>query len=330
MAADFARWHSCFTKRNEIYFSTLPQPHFKSDKLMANQDKFGGIRDRLSSDNLVKNDRESALLHAKLANLDDQQRKEIARWEREKNQVRLPIITTLANRERTSLTPPSSPTAKVSSPVFQHSRVGDIDILASAVNGTKPAATVGKTVEFPHRDKIFTFDSVANCFQKSKSFQSIRLNVSQQSPRGLRSASPAGLHSRSTVGQVRSRNSETNSLPKPESMPSIQVEDRAVILNAKVKKFNENVQIFTSKANQGRTTMQPSEDPPASAHELLIPQRPTIAHRWKSLPTLFQAAVSDGKSPDKIPSCDDMKQCRYLRTPNVPTLSIEEVFDKDR
>lgn len=291
-----------------------------------------GIKERLSTDNLIKNDREAALLCAKLANLDNQQRKEIARWEKEKNQVRLPRIKTSANhRGRGSRAPYSSPNSKLPSPLLQ--RWSGSESLAAAVfvESTSSFASIAKSVEFPRGDEIFSFDSNASGLRRSKSFQDIKLSVGTQPPRRLGSSNTGYPFSRSitTRGQIRSQDHMSKSRLVPDSIPSIQIEDRSDILNEKVKQFNESLKNFTSKGCQSKGTREPSDEIPTPTDELLIPRRPILGHRWKSLPSFFQDSASDGKSVKEIPSLDDLKRCRYLRTPDTHPVSVEEIFNNN-
>lgn len=291
-----------------------------------------GIKDRLPTDNLIKNDRETALLCAKLAALDNQQRKEIARWEKEKNQVRLPSIKTSANhRGRGSRTPHSSLNAKLASPSLQRCS-GNESQATVFVESTSSFASIAKSVEFPRGDELLSFDSNATGLRRSKSFQDIKLSVSTQPPRRLGSSNSGYPLRRSiaTRAQIRSHNHISKSQLEPCSIPSIQVEDRSDktdILNEKVKRFNESLQNFISKGCQPKRTSEPSVEIPTPTDDLLIPRRPALGHRWKSLPSLFQDSTSDGTSVKEVPSCDDLKRCRYLRTPDTTPVSVEEIFD---
>lgn len=292
-----------------------------------------GIKDRLSTDNLVKNDRETALLCAKLATLDNQQRKEIARWEKEKNQVRLPSIKTSANhRGRGSRSPHSSLNAKLASPLLQRCSGNESQAIVF-VESTSSFASIAKSVEFPRGDELLTFDSNATGLRRSKSFQDIKLSVSTQPPTRLGSSNTGYPLRRSitTRVQIRSHNHISKPQLEPGSMPSIQVEDRSDktdILNEKVKRFNESLQNFISKGCQPKRTREPFEEIPTPTDDLLIPRRPALGHRWKSLPSLFQDSTSDGTSVKDVPSCDDLKRCRYLRTTDTNPVSVEDIFNK--
>lgn len=292
-----------------------------------------GIKDRLSTNNLIKNDRETALLCAKLAALENQQRKEIARWEKEKNQVRLPSIKTSANhRGRGSRTPHPSLNAKLASPSLQRCS-GNESQATVFVESTSSFASIAKSVEFPRGDELLTFDSNATGLRRSKSFQDIKLSVSTQPPPRLGSSNTGYPLRRSitTRAQIRSHNHVSKPQLEPgRSMPSIQVEDRSDktdILNEKVKRFNESLQNFISKGCEHKRSRGPFEEIPTPTDDLLIPRRPELGHRWKSLPSLFQDSTSDGTSVKDVPSCDDLKRCRYLRTPDTNPVSVEEIFN---
>ena len=293
-----------------------------------------GIKDRLPTDNLIKNDRETALLCAKLAALDNQQRKEIARWEKEKNQVRLPSIKTSANhRGRGSRTPHSSLNAKLASPSLQRCS-GNESQATVFVESTSSFASIAKSVQFPRGDELLSFDSNATGLRRSKSFQDIKLSVSTQPPRRLGSSNSGYPLRRSiaTRAQIRSHNHISKSQLEPCSIPSIQVEDRSDktdILNEKVKRFNESLQNFISKGCQPKRTSEPSVEIPTPNDDLLIPRRPALGHRWKSLPSFFQDSTGDGTSVKEVSSCDDLKRCRYLRTPDTNPVSVEEIFNNN-
>lgn len=293
-----------------------------------------GIKDRLPTDNLIKNDRETALLCAKLAALDNQQRKEIARWEKEKNQVRLPSIKTSANhRGRGSRTPHSLLNAKLASPSLQRCS-GNESQATVFVESTSSFASIAKSVEFPRGDELLSFDSNATGLRRSKSFQDIKLSVSTQPPRRLGSSNSGYPLRRSiaTRAQIRSHNHISKSQLEPCSIPSIQVEDRSDktdILNEKVKRFNESLQNFISKGCQPKRTSEPSVEIPTPNDDLLIPRRPALGHRWKSLPSFFQDFTGDGTSVKEVSSCDDLKRCRYLRTPDTNPVSVEEIFNNN-
>lgn len=296
-----------------------------------------GIKDRLSTNSLIKNDRETALLCAKLAALDNQQRKEIARWEKEKNQVRLPSIKTSANhRGRGSRTSHSSLNAKLASPSLQRCS-GHESQATVFVESTSSFASIAKSVEFPRGDELLTFDSNATGLRRSKSFQDIKLSVSTQQQPPLRlGSSNTGYPLRRSIttrAQIRSHNHVSKPQLEPgRSMPSIQVEDRSDktdILNEKVKRFNESLQNFISKGCEHKRSRGPFEEIPTPTDDLLIPRRPELGHRWKSLPSLFQDSASNGTSVKEVPSCDDLKRCRYLRTPDTDPVSVEEIFNNN-
>ena len=291
----------------------------------------GGKKHRILTNNLMINDKESVQLSTKLASLDIQQRKEMTRWEREKNKLSLPSIKTAPQCERISLTPPSSPnTSPLPSPALRRRGSENLATLAKA----RSEMSAGKT-ESPRGNNQFSFDSDVNGLRRSKSSQNLRSSMSPQPPRGAGSASPRVLPRRCTMGQVRLyRDGKTPILTDAGRrfsagvIPSIQVEDSSEILDEKVKKFNESLLKFTKEANQGKNITSPSEDDLPPTEELLAPQRP-LAHRWKSLPSILQATFKDENSSGEMTFCEDMKRCRYLRIPDKPALSIDEIFDKD-
>lgn len=285
---------------------------------MARQGTIGGKKDRLLTNNLIINSKENTQLSAKLASLEIQQRKEMVRWEREKKQLTLPSIK--PNCERISLTPPPSPTTSpFPSPVLQ--RRGS-DILAAA-----PAAR-------SHLSTGIGSDVVG--LRRSKSSQNIRLSAGPQPPRGVGSASPKLLHRRSTTGQVSLH--DEGQMPKQTDagrrfsagvVPSIRVEDSSETLNEKVKKFNESLHKFSKGTDQDVNDANAAVDDRPPSEELLIPQR-TLAHRWKSLPSIFPVSVCEEKSSEEMTFFEDMKRCRYLRIPDLPALSIEQIFDNEK
>ena len=299
---------------------------------MASPGTVGGKEDRLLSNTLLINDKESAQLSTRLASLEIQQRKEISRWEREKNKVSLPSIKT-KNCERISSTPPTSPTASpLPSPVLR--RRGS-DIPAYTVAALRSEASV-TSIERPRGTNQLSFGSDITGLRRSKSSQNIRLCTNPQSPRALGSASPKLLNRRSTMGQV-SKNTRNTPIPtdsgrrfSADLIPSIQVVDNSESLNERVKRFNESLQTFSKESNQGKNSTTVAVDDPLPSSELLIPQveRP-IPHRWKSLPSIFQASTSEGASSARMTPYEDMQRCRYLRIPDIPALSIDQIFDKD-
>ena len=345
---------------------------------MARQ-PFGGKRDKFLTNNLIINDKESAQLSTKLVSLDIQQRKEMARWEREKNKLSLPSIKT-AKCERISLTPPPSPTTSpLQSPVLRRRGSENLATLATTRSemsesktrssrgdsqfsfgsdglrrskssqnlrlsmSPEPARGVGSArfqanvakIECPNGNNQCSLGSDINGLRRSKSSQNLRLSISPQPPRGVGSASPRVLPRLSTMGQVRLHRDGKTSPPTDTGrrfsaglIPSIQVDDSSEILDEKVKKFNESLVKFTKEASQGKNIASPSEDDLPPTEELLTPQRP-LAHRWKSLPSILQATFKDENSAGEMTFCEDMTRCRYLRIPDKPALSIEEIFDKD-
>jgi len=296
---------------------------------MARQGMVGGKRDRLLTNNLIINGKENTQLSTKLASLEIQQRKEMARWEREKNKLSLPSIKT--NCERVSLTPPPSPAASpIPSPVLRRRR-SDMPITTAARSGE----SVSK-VERPRGSDQISFRNDVIGLRRSKSSQNIRLSEGPQPSRGPVSASPKILNKRTTMDQASlhgeenaSRQSSTERRFSAGVVPSIRVEDSSETLNEKVKKFNESLQKGSKEAKQVqvKTNTHPAEDDRPTADELSIPPRP-LAHRWKSLPSIFPVSVSDEKSSEEMTFYEDMKRCRYLRIPDLPALSIEQIFDK--
>lgn len=299
---------------------------------MARPVTVGGKKNRLLSNSIIINDKESAQLSTTLTNLEIQQRKEMSRWEREKNKLSLPSIKT-KSCERISSTPPASPTTSpLPSPVL---RRRESDIPAYAMAALISEASVTKT-ERPRGVNQLSCGSEITGLRRSKSSQNIRLCASPQSPRALGSASPKLLNRRSTMGQV-SKLENTRNTPIPtdserrfsaDLIPSIQVVDNSKSLNERVKRFNESLQNFSKESNQGKNSMTVAEDDPLPSRELLIPQRPT-PHRWKSLPSMFQASSSERASSERMTPYEDMRRCRYLRIPDIPTLSVDQIFDKD-
>lgn len=299
---------------------------------MARKGGIGGKKDRLLINNVIANGKEDLQLSSKLANLELQKHKEMMRWDTEKNKLSLPSLKTNGG---ISLTPPPSPTTSpMRSPVVQRRRS---DLLV-----TEAAARLhGKSQMFVGSDVVG--------LRRSKSSQNIRLSVGPKPPpspvfRSPGAASPRLLHRRSTISQGVLHHDEVNALKEANMgrrfsagvVPSIRVEESTESLNEKVKKFNESLQKFSKEANRSKsntntleddtpTTDEPTDEP---TDELLIPPRP-VAHRWKSLPNIFPMLGSDEKSPEEMTFYEDMKRCRYLRIPDLPTLSIEQIFDKN-
>lgn len=296
---------------------------------MARKGVTGGKKDRLFINNVIANGKENLQLRSKLANLELQQHKEMVRWETEKNKLSFPSLKANGG---ISLTPPSSPTTCTSpmrSPVMQRRRS---DLLAT------------ETAARPHGKSQMIVGTDGVSLRRSKSSQNIRMSVGPTPPpspvpcRSPGAASPRLLHRRSTIAQGFLHNG-VNALKQANTgrrfsagvVPSIHVEEGAESLNEKVKKFNESLQKFSKGTNETKTNTNSVEDDPPPADELLIPPR-SVAHRWKSLPNIFSMpgmACSDGKSPEEMTFHEDMKRCRYLRIPDVPALSIEQIFDKD-
>ena len=113
-------------------------------------------------------------------------------------------------------------------------------------------------------------------------------------------------------------------------IPSIRIEDNSERLNEKVKKFNESLQKLKKESNQSKEEPDTNSDEDVQPlnEELSILPRP-IAHRWKSLPSLFPTPGSGEKSVENMTFYEDMKRCRYLRIPDSPALSIEQIFHQD-
>ena len=306
---------------------------FEVNRSMAKKGGIGGKKDRVFINNVIANGKEDSRLSSKLANLELQKHKEMVRWDTEKNKLSLPSLKTNGG---ISLTPPSSPTMSPTrmSPVVQRRR--------SDLLNTEPAA------RFHGNNQMIVGTDVVG-LRRSKSSQNIRLSVGPKPPptpmcRSPGALSPRLLHRRSTISQSILYHDEGNALKQANMgrrfsagvVPSIRVEESADALNEKVKKFNESMQKFSKEVNQSKnstTTLEddtPTTDDPTdeSTDELLIPPRP-IAHRWKSLPNIFPMLGSDGKSPEEMTFYEDMKRCRYLRIPDLPTLNIEQIFDKN-
>lgn len=298
---------------------------------MARKGGIGGKKDRLCINNVIANGKEDLQLSSKLANLELQKHKEMVRWDTEKNKLTLPSLKTNGG---ISFTPPPSPTiSPTRSPVVQRRRSDLLTTDAVArLHGTK---------------QMIVGTDVAG-LRRSKSSQNIRLSMGPTPPpspvcRSLGAVSPRLLHRRSTISQS-ILHDEGNALKEANMgrrfsagvVPSIRVEESAESLNEKVKKFNESLQKFNKEASKSKSDTKtdeddtPCTDEPTDEHsdELLIPPRP-VKHRWKSLPNIFPMLSSDEKSPEEMTFYEDMKRCRYLRIPDLPTLSIEQIFDNN-
>lgn len=298
---------------------------------MAKKGGIGGKKDRLFINNVVANGKEDFQLSSKLANLELQKHKEISRLETEKNKLSLP---SLRKNGGISLTPPPSPTiSPTRSPLVQCRKS---DVLATCTD----VATAR------HQCKSqTTVDTNVAGLRRSKSSKDIRINVGLKPPpsplcRSPGAASPRLLNRRSTIAQA-FLYQEANTLRQGNTgrrfsagvVPSIRVEESAESLNERVKKFNECLKKYSKKSNSNAVEElddsppidKPTEEP---SDELLIPPRP-VAHRWKSLPNIFPILGSQEKTPEEITFYEDMKRCRYLRIPDVPALSIDQIFDKD-
>ena len=298
---------------------------------MARKGGIGGKKDRLFINNVIANGKEDLQLSSKLANLELQKHKEMMRWDTEKNKLTLPSLKTNGG---ISFTPPPSPTISPTRSPGVPRRRSDFMITEA----------VGRL----HGNKQMIVGTDVVGLRRSKSSQNIRLSMVPTPPpppicRSPGAVSPRLLHRRSTISQ--SLLHDEGSALKEANMgrrfsagvvPSIRVEESAESLNEKVKKFNEGLQKFNKEAikSKGNTKTDeddtPSSDEPTDEHsdELLIPLRP-VAQRWKSLPNIFPMLSSDEKSPEEMTFYEDMKRCRYLRIPDLPTLSIEQIFDKN-
>lgn len=298
---------------------------------MAKKGGIGSKKDRLFINNVVANGKEDLQLSSKLANLELQKHKEMARWETEKNKLSLP---SLRKNGGSSLTPPSSPTfSPTRSPVVQRRKS---DVLVTEVAAARLQC---------NSQTMVSTDVVG--LRRSKSSQNIRMSVGPKTPpspvcRSPGAASPRLLNRRSTIAQT-FLYEEANVLRQASTgrrfsagvVPSIRVEESAESLNEKVKKFNESLKKFSKKANQTNTTNAVEDDSPPTdeptdepSDELLTPPRP-VAHRWRSLPNIFPTLGSEEKSSEEMTFYEDVKRCRYLRIPDLPALSIEQIFDKD-
>ena len=295
---------------------------------MAKQGTTGSKKDRLITNNLIINSKENTKLNTKLASLEIQQRKEMARWEREKNKLSLPSLK--ANCRGISLTPPPSPTTSpLPSPVMSRRKSDTPGITRDA------SRTI---IEHPSGNDRINIGSGSVGLRRSKSSQNIRLSVSPHPPCGLGSASPKLLHRRSTMGQVcvnhEGRQPSHIDIGRRFSagvIPSIRIEDNSERLNEKVKKFNESLKKLKNEGHQSKEKADDTnsdEDEQTPNDVLSILPRP-IAHRWKSLPSLFPTPGSGEKSTENMTFYEDMKRCRYLRIPDSPALSMEQIFKQD-
>lgn len=296
---------------------------------MAKKSGIGGKKDRLFINNVVANGKEDFQLSSKLANLELQTHKEMSRLETGKNKLSLP---SLRKNGGISLTPLPSPTiSPTRSPLVQRRKS---DVLATDVATARHQCKSQTTV-----------DTNVVGLRRSKSSKNIRINVGLKPPPspGCRSpgaASPRLLNRRSTIAQAFLYR-EANTLRQGNTgrrfsagvVPSIRVEESAESLDEKVKKFNECLKKYSKTSNTNAVEElddsppidKPTEEP---SDELLIPPRP-VAHRWKSLPNIFPILGSQEKTMEEMTFCEDMKRCRYLRIPDVPALSIDQIFDKD-
>jgi len=296
---------------------------------MARKGGIGGKKDRLFINNVVANGKEDFQLSSKLANLELQKHKEMVRLQTEKNKLSLP---SLRKNGGISLTPPSSPTfPPPRSPLIQRRKS---DVLVTDV--------VAARLQCKSQTMVDT-DVVG--LRRSKSSQNIRVNVGPKPPpspicRSPGAASPRLLNRRSTFAQtflyeeataLRQANAERRF--SAGVVPSIRVEESAESLNEKVKKFNESLKKYSKKTNKYEVEElddsppigEPTEEP---FDELSIPSRP-VAHRWKSLPNILPILGSQGKTSEEMTFYEDVKRCRYLRIPESPALSIDQIFDRD-
>jgi len=294
---------------------------------MAKKGGIGGKKDRLFINNVVANGKEDFQLNTKLANLELQKHKEMARLETEKNKLSLP---SLRKNGGISLTPPSSPTiSPTRSPLVQRRKS---DVLVTDVVAARLQCKSQMMV-----------DTDVLGLRRSKSSQNIRINVGlTPSPmcRSPGAASPRLLNRRSTIAQT-FLYEEANALRQANTgrrfsagvVPSIRVEESAESLNEKVKKFNESLKRYSKKTNTNAVEElgdsppidEPTEEP---SDELSTPPRP-VAHRWKSLPSIFPILGSQERTSEEMTFYEDVKRCRYLRIPESPALSIDQIFDKD-
>ena len=296
---------------------------------MARKGGIGGKKERLFINNVVANGKEDFQLSSKLANLELQKHKEMTRWETKKNKLSLPR---LRKNEGISLTPPSSPTiSPTRSPLVQRRKS---DVLVTDVAAARL-----------HCKSQMMGDTDVVGLRRSKSSQNIRINVGPKPPpsqicRSPGAASPRLLNRRSTIAQA-FLYEEANALRQANTgrrfsagvVPSIRVEESPESLNEKVKKFNESLKKYSKKGDTNAVKMlddsppidEPTEEP---SDDLSIPPRP-VAHRWKSLPNIFPILGSQEKTSEEMTFYEDVKRCRYLRIPESPALSIDQIFDRD-
>lgn len=296
---------------------------------MARKGGIGGKKDRLFINNVAANGKEDFQLNSKLANLEVQKHKEMARWEIEKSKLSLP---SLRKNGGISLTPPSSPTiSPTRSPLVQRRKS---DVLITDVAAAR----------FQCKSQTMANTDVVG-LRRSKSSQNIRINVGPKPPpspvcRSPGAASPRLLNRRSTIAQTFLyeeadvlRQTNMGRRFSAGVVPSIRVEESAESLNEKVKKFNESLKRY-SKTTNTNAVEQLHDSPPIDeptkepSDELLIPSRP-VAHRWKSLPCIFPILGSQEKTSEEMTFYEDVKRCRYLRIPEPPALSIDQIFDRD-
>lgn len=307
----------------------------KIEAAMAKQGRTGAKKDSMVTSNLIMNSKENTQLSIKLASLEIQQRKEMAKWEREKNKLILPSLQT--NCGRVSLTPPSSPTSStLPSPVLRRRKS---DVLAGIATSSRAEESLVILKERSRGNPNISTGSDNAGLRRCKSSQNIRLSVSPQPPAGsLVSTSPKLLQRRSTMGQAclynegATRSSiDTGRRFSADVVPSIRVEDSTEMLSEKVKKFNEGLKKFCSEANHDKckeTDTNSTDEDQIPNEELSIISRP-ITHRWKSLPSIFPLPDDGGKSNENMTFYEDMKRCKYLRIPDCPALTIEQIFNKD-
>lgn len=301
---------------------------------MAKQGRTGGKKDSMVTNNLIMNSKENTQLSIKLASLEIQQRKEMAKWEREKNKLTLPSLK--ANCGRVSLTPPSSPTSStLPSPVLRR-RKSDVPAGIATSSRTEESLVVSKERSRGNQNMSICSDNVG--LRRCKSSQNIRLSVSPQPPRSVGPTSPKLLQRRSTVDQACLFNEgatrrciDTGRRFSADVVPAIRIEDSAEVLSEKVKKFNEGLKKFCSEANHSKckeTDTNSADEDQIPNEELSITSRP-ITHRWKSLPSIFPLPDDGQKSNENMTFYEDMKRCKYLRIPDCPALTIEQIFNKD-
>lgn len=298
---------------------------------MARKGGIGGKKDRIFITNVVANGKEDFQLNSKLANLEVQKHKEMARLETEKNKL---ILPSLRKNGGISLTPPSSPTTSPTRSPLAQRRKSDV-----LVTDVAAARLQCKSQTMADTDVVG--------LRRSKSSQNVRINVGPKPPpspvcRSPGAASPRLLNRRSTIAQTFLFAEEANALRQANDtgrrfsagvVPSIRVEESAGSLSEKVKKFNESLKRYSKKSNTNAVEQlddsppidEPTKEP---SDELSIPSRP-VAHRWKSLPNIFPILGSQEKTSEEMTFYEDMKRCRYLRIPEPPPLSIDQIFDRD-